>query len=38
MYKRTTSKSYANDVWITATIIAHSLQALPQIGYANTLT
>jgi hypothetical protein len=37
LYKRTLGKSYANDVWTTTTIIAHALQALPQIGHVNTI-
>jgi hypothetical protein len=37
-YKRILGKNYANDVWTTTATIAHALQALPQIGRANTLT
>jgi hypothetical protein len=37
LYKGTLDKSHANDVWTTSAI-AHALQALPQIGCANTLT
>jgi hypothetical protein len=36
LYKGILDKSHANDVWTTPTI-AHALQALPQIGRANTL-